>query len=269
MKRAQNTFILVWTFTVMITFSACSELTREDAGITLEYASDLLDVDGNANRTLIIGNQVWTAGNLNVSHFRNGDPIMQVSSNYEWFLAGRDSIPAWRYYNDDPSLGEKFGKLYNAFALADARGLAPEGWRVPNDEDWNQLFVNLEGDIHGHDFIRTLDPFSDEGDTLSLRMYHWKNVNPGLMTGLSTETGHEQPVHFGAVLGGFVDYYGNFFEAQTAASWWTYPMSFSFVSPEKYNSPFARVRFKENRETISLFVATQMGAGYSVRLIKE
>jgi uncharacterized protein (TIGR02145 family) len=93
-----------------------------------------------------IGNQVWMAENLDVDKFRNGDPIPQAKTDDEWERAGENGEPAWCYYDNDPSHGEKYGKLYNWYAIIDARGLAPEGWLTPSDDDWRVLKEYLGGE---------------------------------------------------------------------------------------------------------------------------
>jgi uncharacterized protein (TIGR02145 family) len=104
--------------------------------------------DGNFYHTIIIGRQEWMAENLNVSTFRNGDPIPQAKTNAEWFEAGEAKQPAWCYYENSSSNGNKFGKLYNWYAVNDARGLAPSGWKVPTDQEWTQL-LNAIGSNQG------------------------------------------------------------------------------------------------------------------------
>ena len=94
---------------------------------------------------IVIGNQTWAADNLNVSTFRNGDPIPEAQSNAEWEKAGREKQPAWCYYAGDPKNGETYGKLYNWYAVTDPRGLAPEGWHVPSLEEWHELAAFLGG----------------------------------------------------------------------------------------------------------------------------
>ena len=86
-----------------------------------------------------IGNQVWMIKNLNVDKFRNGDAIPQAKTNEEWEEAGKNKQPAWCYYDNAPFNREKYGKLYNWYAVNDARGLAPKGWHVPTDVEWNIL----------------------------------------------------------------------------------------------------------------------------------
>ena len=84
--------------------------------------------------------------NLNVSTFRNGDPIPEAKTDEEWKKAGENKQPAWCYYNNDSSNGNRYGKLYNWFATNDPRGLAPEGWKIPSDEDWRRLTDFLGGE---------------------------------------------------------------------------------------------------------------------------
>jgi uncharacterized protein (TIGR02145 family) len=101
-----------------------------------------LVIEGQTYKTVKIGNQTWMAENLNVSTFRNGDPIPQAKTNKEWELAGKNKTPAWCYYENDPKNGEKYGKLYNWYAISDYRGLAPEGWHIPANFEYNYLFSN-------------------------------------------------------------------------------------------------------------------------------
>lgn len=101
------------------------------------------DIDGNTYKTVIIGTQEWIAENLNVEHYRNGDIIPQVQDQNEWAYL---KTGAWCYYDNDPENGKKYGKLYNWYAVNDPRGLAPEGWHIPNNDEWNELIKALGGE---------------------------------------------------------------------------------------------------------------------------
>jgi uncharacterized protein (TIGR02145 family) len=101
------------------------------------------DVEGTIYKTVKIGNQIWMAENLNVSHYSNGDLIPQIESKSEW---ANLTIGAWCYYNNDPENGAIYGKLYNWYAVNDTRGLAPAGWHIPSDEDWQTLTNYLGGE---------------------------------------------------------------------------------------------------------------------------
>ena len=89
-----------------------------------------------------IGTQVWMTKNLNVSRYRNGDPIPQVTNTSQWenLTSG-----AWCYYNNDPINGPIYGKLYNWYALSDPRGLTPVGWHIPSNIEWSTLISFLGG----------------------------------------------------------------------------------------------------------------------------
>jgi len=103
-------------------------------------------IDGQTYKTVKIGNQTWMAENLNVSTFRNGDPITEAKNIDEWIKADKNKQPAWCYYDNDPKNGLKYGKLYNWHAVKDHRGLADKGWHVPSDEEWKQLTDYLGGE---------------------------------------------------------------------------------------------------------------------------
>ncbi len=100
---------------------------------------------GGASKEVTIGKQVWMTQNLNVDKFRNGDPIPEAKTDEEWTEAGENGEPAWCYYNNNPDNGDRYGKLYNWYAVHDPRGLAPEGWKIPSDEDWSRLTDFLGG----------------------------------------------------------------------------------------------------------------------------
>ena len=89
-----------------------------------------------------IGSQIWTSCNLNVSTYRNGDIIPQVTDPTAWIAL---TTGAWCYYNNDPANNTKYGKLYNWYAVNDVRGLAPIGYHVPTDVEWTILTDYLGG----------------------------------------------------------------------------------------------------------------------------
>ncbi len=101
------------------------------------------DIDGNIYKTVTIGNQAWMAENLKTSRFRNGDSIPNITDNASWEAL---ATAAWCFYNNDSSLGQTYGSLYNWYAVQDARGLCPEGWHVPSDDEFKALISYLGGD---------------------------------------------------------------------------------------------------------------------------
>jgi uncharacterized protein (TIGR02145 family) len=84
--------------------------------------------------------------NLNVEKFRNGDKIPEAKNHSEWNAACEKHQPAWCYYNFNPAIEKKYGKLYNWYAIKDSRGLAPNGWKIPNSFDFNALHLFVGSD---------------------------------------------------------------------------------------------------------------------------
>ncbi len=96
------------------------------------------DQDGNTFEWINYGTQDWAIENAEVVTYRDGTAIPQVTDATAW---SNLTTGAWCYYDNDSTKG----KLYNWYAIigisADGRNLefAPNGWRVPTDEDWIEL----------------------------------------------------------------------------------------------------------------------------------
>jgi len=125
-----TTYTLVSVTDQTTTVSRTSGFTGETATITVDQNS------------VTIGTQVWTDKNLDVTTYRNGDVIAQITNTTDWVNA---TTGAWCYYNNDPANGAIYGKLYNWYAVNDPRGLAPQGWHIPTDPEWTTLSTYLGG----------------------------------------------------------------------------------------------------------------------------
>jgi OOP family OmpA-OmpF porin len=195
--------------------------------------------DTKTYKAIKIGSQEWMSENLDVSTFRNGDVIPQAKTVDEWEEAKWEKKPAWCYYDSDPANEKKNGKLYNWFAVNDPRKLAPEGWKIPANEDWDRLRTYL-GISSGGKKIK-----SAEG---------WKNNENG--TG---ETG------FNGIPAGFRDYDGSFTMIGAESYWWSSTNS----DPSDDDSPWASCRYLSYEDSYLHKHNMSKGAGLSVRCIKE
>ena len=127
------------------------------------------DIDGNIYITTKIGNQWWMAENLKVTRYQNGDSIPNVTDVGQWvnLTAG-----AYCNYDNDTSNVSTYGRLYNWYAVDDYRNLAPEGWHVPTDEEWQELVDYLGGDAVAGGKLKAKGTIED-GDGL------WYEPNEG------------------------------------------------------------------------------------------
>ncbi len=147
MKQTNKTLFVVFVV-AMVTASGCSKTYKQrdykpTQDSTKPPISQLIDIDDNEYKTVKIGTQEWMAENLNVEHYLNGDVIPQVQGDEDW---SKLKIGAWCYYENETEKGITYGKLYNWYAVADPRGLAPVGWHIPSDDEWTQLTNYLGGD---------------------------------------------------------------------------------------------------------------------------
>jgi uncharacterized protein (TIGR02145 family) len=146
--------------------------------------------------TIVIGTQQWMRENLDVLTYRNGDTIPQVTDPTEWAAL---TTGAWCYYNNDPANGAIYGKLYNWYAVNDARGLAPQGWHIPTDEEWTTLSTKLGGEEVAGGKMKTT------GTTL------WTTPN----TDATNSSG------FAGLPGGYRFSFGSFNDVGYFGNWWS------------------------------------------------
>jgi uncharacterized protein (TIGR02145 family) len=140
--------------------------------------------EGKSIKTVIIKDQEWMAENLDLGHFRNGDPIPEAKTDEQWVKAGVEGRPAWCYYDNDPKNGKKFGRLYNWYAVTDPRGLAPEGWHIPSREEWTQLDENFGGIRAAGEKLKSTGGWACEGNGTNESGFN------GLPGGIRTDKGN-------------------------------------------------------------------------------
>jgi len=105
------------------------------------------DIDGNTYATVTIGEQIWMAENLRTSRFNNGREITHIESRRKW-ADTREPAYSW-YQNDKSSFQDTYGALYNWYTVEHGN-LCPEGWRVPDNTDWDELSSHLGVNAGGH-----------------------------------------------------------------------------------------------------------------------
>lgn len=156
-------------------------------------APGVLDVDGNAYNTVVIGAQTWMQGNLKVTRFNDTKPILPVTDASSWSTL---TTPAYCWYNNDLMYKNIYGALYNWYTVDNAN-LCPTGWHVPTDAEWTTLYNFLATDIGGK--------------MKELGIAHWKTPNEGA----TNSSG------FTALPGGFRDDNGVFNGLFEKGYWWS------------------------------------------------
>ena len=89
----------------------------------------------------------WSFENLDITHYNNGDEIHSVSTKVEWLKLAQFKQPGCFQTSDITSDASKFGKLYNWYAISDIRGIAFNGWHVPNNKEFRMLNKILKEEL--------------------------------------------------------------------------------------------------------------------------
>ncbi len=122
-------------------YSGTASYGEQFSFTTTASRASTTDIGGNTYQLVTICNQTWIQTNLNVTKYRNGDIIPQVTDATQWIGL---TTGAWCYLNNDPA-NAVLGKLYNWYAVNDPRGLAPLGYHIPTDAEWTTLTTCLGG----------------------------------------------------------------------------------------------------------------------------
>ncbi|GGH14382.1 FISUMP domain-containing protein [Mucilaginibacter phyllosphaerae] len=100
------------------------------------------DVDGNVYHAIKIGSQTWMMENLKVTHYQDGSAIANITDSGQWRLL---TTGAYCSYNNSAANAKTYGLLYNWYTVNDARKLAPKGWHIPTDAEWQALYSYIGG----------------------------------------------------------------------------------------------------------------------------
>ncbi len=229
---------------------------NEISFITLSYSyvqgSVVNDIDGNSYPTIITNcnNQVWMQKNLNVTKYRNGDSIPQVTDPTQW---ANLTTGAWCYYQNNSVNGITYGKLYNWYAVNDPRGLAPTGYHIPSSSEWTNLTECLNGAINAGYCMK------EKGNL------HWQSITYQVGTGLyAVKTMSDNRSGFTGLPGGYRVHYGAFFGLNAFGDygqWW---------SKEKNTNLVASfgLRYDSGQASISSSGGVK-AMGFSVRCLKD
>jgi uncharacterized protein (TIGR02145 family) len=184
-----------------------------------------------------------------VTHYRNGEAIPNVTDNSEW---ANLSSGAYCSYNNADSNIAIYGLLYNGFAIMDSKNIAPEGWHVPSDAEWQILVDYLGGDSLAGGKMKSTGTIQG-GDGL------WDSLN----TGATNECG------FSALPGGYrygqssFGHTGNFYDV----GFYTYFRS--STEQYEYNYYYLLCRGLDYDNSVVRRFLGGKEAGSSVRCVRD
>lgn len=164
----------------------------------------LKDIDGNIYRTVVIGRHTWMAENLRVKRYNDGSPIVLLSLEYDWI---NTNDGAYCYYNNSEEGVNTFGLLYNWYAANNIKKLCPQGWHLPNFDEWRAIKDTAVGTIQNSAFLK-------EAGTLEEGTGHWASPN----------TNAHDSFGFAALPGGLRSFNGIFGNRNYGGYWWSSTM---------------------------------------------
>jgi uncharacterized protein (TIGR02145 family) len=232
--------------------------TNGDGCVQLNDLLDVLSAYGNCGQafscggvvsyqgydyaTVLIGEQCWFAENLRSENYDNGDAIPAGLSASEW---SSTSSGATAVYGESASNLETYGRLYNWYAVDDARGLCPSGWHVPTDGEWMTMEMALgmsESEANSAGWRGT-----NQGTQMKTT-YGWNNGGNGTNS-----------IGFSGLPGGFRLDLGYFLGAGYYGYWW----SSSPVDPDAWSR-----NLYVNNESVNRLNFNRRG-GLSVRCVRD
>ena len=200
----------------------CGVITDElrIAAGTMAGNCGTVSYQGYDYQTVIVGDQCWFKENLRSENYANGDAIPADLTDAEWSSTTLGAVAVYgegaSTCNTNAPDGDacddawsltQYGRLYNWYAVDDARGLCPSGWHVPTDEEWKAMEMALgmsQAEADGTGWRGT-----DEGSQM-------KATSGWSGTGNGTNSSD-----FSALPGSGRAFSGSFDGAGNAAGWWT------------------------------------------------
>lgn len=179
----------------------------------ITVAHSIFDADGNTYTVIKIGNQFWTVENLRTTTYNDNTVIPHVTDATEW---AHLSTPGYCFYDNstDPAAQEKWGALYNWDAVNTGK-LAPEGWRVPTNAEWDTLQNYLIANGYNWDGSTT-------GDKIAKSMAAQTDWPSSTAAGtIGNDLSKNNASGFSAFPGGCRGDFGDFLAQSNDGLWWS------------------------------------------------
>jgi uncharacterized protein (TIGR02145 family) len=176
-----------------------------------EIKDSVTDVDGNVYAAVKIGSQLWTTENAKTTKYNDSTLIESVTDDRQW---RKMTTGGYCYYENDTNCVYLYGLYYNWYAVNSGK-LAPQGWRVPTNTDWEVLETFLKKYGINRDGTKT---GSRIGNVLAART-NWTRYPTGDNVG--TNPSGNNKTGFSALPGGYRYINGLFYSQRNIGFFWS------------------------------------------------
>ncbi|MDD3323436.1 MAG: fibrobacter succinogenes major paralogous domain-containing protein [Paludibacter sp.] len=211
------------------------------------------DVDGNTYHYITIGTQRWMVENLRTTKYRNGD-IVGTTPTPDSNISS-DQSPKYQWpSNGDESIVATYGRLYTWYAVKDSRGLAPNGWHVATDAEWETLQNYLIANGNNYDKTTTDNKIAQSLASNSGWMTSSIIGSPGYDISMNNSSGLSMYPTAGRFNNGF----------------YTNGLSFGAWTQSESDSTYAlRIQINNNGVSLLLHLAANKNYGWAVRCVMD
>jgi uncharacterized protein (TIGR02145 family) len=112
-----------------------------------DSSSQVTDADGNVYHTVTIGSQTWMVENLKTTKYNDGTSITNIIDTTTWKSTTSGAYCSFLF---DDTYIDSLGLLYNYYAVSSGL-LAPKGWHVATNYDWEVLEAHLAANGYNYD----------------------------------------------------------------------------------------------------------------------
>ena len=190
--------------------------------------------DNKSYRWVKIGNQIWMADNFAYNNMDNGSWV----------------------YNNDKTFSGVFGYLYD---WKTAIELAPKGWHLPTDQEWEQMISYLKENTYSYDGIKGSNNIAKS----MIQPLLWFESDVEGSVGNKDYSEKINTSGFSALAGGYRNNNGEYKRAGVYGYWW------SATEGDEIGAYCRSIYYKGKTIERGDFYTNDKTSGYSVRYVKN
>lgn len=192
------------------------------------------DIDGNDYTTVQIGYQLWMAENLKVTRFNDGSSISH-------------STGEWSYnYNTEVYDTNDGNYYYSSGVATDSRGVCPEGWHIPSDNEFKELELFLgvsETEIDNMGYRGT-----NQGSQLAGNLATWDSGALTMDSGFGSSGFNANQLGYRSYVDNNwpIDYFGDDYGIRDVATFYTSSVDWVYPIYRKIDADYSEIYREDN-----------------------